>query len=110
MEILTLFVCLILSWIFIHGLRQRNRKGPIHWPIIGAGLEQWVNFDRMHDWLVKYLAQSPTVVVPTWSTTYTYIAHPDNVEHVLKTNFDNYPKVCDLFFFFHNSLMIIQSI
>ncbi|XP_009629443.1 cytochrome P450 704B1-like [Nicotiana tabacum] len=93
MEILTLFVCLVLSWIFIHGLRQqKNRKGPIHWPIIGAGLEQWVNFDRMHDWLVKYLAQSPTVVVPTWSTTYTYIAHPDNVEHVLKTNFDNYPK------------------
>ncbi|XP_059278339.1 cytochrome P450 704B1 [Lycium ferocissimum] len=92
MELLTLLVCLVFSWTFIQTFRQKNKKGPINWPIIGAGLEQWVNFDRMHDWLVEYLAESPTVVVPAMTTTYTYIAHPANVEHVLKTNFDNYPK------------------
>ena len=30
----------------------------------------------MHDWLVKYLAKSKTVVVPMPFTTYTYIADP----------------------------------
>ncbi|GAU39402.1 hypothetical protein TSUD_323500, partial [Trifolium subterraneum] len=35
---------------------------------------------------------SKTVVVPMPFTTYTYIADPVNVEHVLKTNFSNYPK------------------
>lgn len=90
-----LLLCLVLSWTFIKTFRQKIKKGPINWPIIGAGLEQWVNFDRMHDWLVEYLSQSPTVVVPSMTTTYTYIAHPTNVEHVLKTNFYNYPKVCD---------------
>ncbi|XP_049369415.1 cytochrome P450 704B1 isoform X2 [Solanum verrucosum] len=92
MGLLTFLACLVLSWKFINTYRQKNKKGPINWPIVGAGLEQWVNFDRMHDWLVEYLAQSPTVVVPAMTTTYTYIAHPTNVEHVLKTNFDNYPK------------------
>jgi hypothetical protein len=29
-------------------------------------------------------------------TSYTYIADPVNVEHVLKTNFTNYPKVNEL--------------
>lgn len=98
MGLLTLLACLVLSWKFINTYRQKNKKGPINWPIVGAGLEQWVNFDRMHDWLVEYLAQSPTVAVPAMTTTYTYIAHPTNVEHVLKTNFDNYPKVFIYYF------------
>ncbi|CAI0405967.1 unnamed protein product [Linum tenue] len=51
-----------------------------------------MNFDRMHDWLVNYLSECQTVVVPMPSTTYTYIADPASVEHVLKTNFANYPK------------------
>ncbi|KAL9251316.1 Cytochrome P450 704B1-like protein [Drosera capensis] len=46
----------------------------------------------MHDWLVGYFFKLRTVVVPMPFTTYTYIADPANVEHVLKTNFTNYPK------------------
>ncbi|GMH15294.1 hypothetical protein Nepgr_017135 [Nepenthes gracilis] len=83
---------LVLSWIFLHRWNQRNHKGPKTWPLIGAALEQLVNYDRMHDWLVGYLSESKTVVVPMPFTTYTYIADPANVEHVLKTNFSNYPK------------------
>ncbi|TXG56529.1 hypothetical protein EZV62_017842 [Acer yangbiense] len=71
---------------------QKNTKGPKTWPLVGAAIEQLVNFDRMHDWLVKYLSKFKTVVVPMPFTTYTYIADPANVEHVLKTNFANYPK------------------
>ncbi|KAJ0037906.1 hypothetical protein Pint_22804 [Pistacia integerrima] len=84
--------CMVLSWIFIHRWSQRNHKGPKTWPLVGAAIEQLMNYDRMHDWLVNYLSQLRTVVVPMPFTTYTYIAHPANVEHVLKTNFANYPK------------------
>lgn len=85
--------CMVISWIFIYRWNQRNKKGPKTWPLIGAAIEQLMNYDRMHDWLVEYLSEWKTVVVPMPFTTYTYIADPANVEHVLKTNFANYPKV-----------------
>ncbi|CAO2828758.1 unnamed protein product [Amaranthus hypochondriacus] len=81
-----------LSWVWIHRWSQRNKVGPKTWPLIGAAVEQLMNYDRMHDWLVGYLSKSKTVVVPMPFTTYTYIADPVNVEHVLKNNFPNYPK------------------
>ncbi|KAK3027334.1 hypothetical protein RJ639_040426 [Escallonia herrerae] len=83
---------MVLSWIFIHRWQQRTAKGPKTWPLVGAAIEQLMNYDRMHDWLAKYLSESRTVMVPMPSTTYTYIADPANVEHVLKTKFANYPK------------------
>lgn len=88
-----MITCMILSWLFIHRWSQRNKKCPKTWPLVGAAIEQLMNYEQMHDWLVKYLSQLRTVVVPMPFTTYTYIAHPANVEHVLKTNFANYPKV-----------------
>jgi hypothetical protein len=88
-----ILICMVVSWIFIHRWNQRNKKGPKTWPFLGAAIEQLMNYDRMHDWLVQYFSMSKTVVVPMPFTTYTYIADPINVEHVLKTNFNNYPKV-----------------
>ncbi|KAF5449605.1 hypothetical protein F2P56_030033 [Juglans regia] len=87
-----MLACMVLSWIFIHVWSQRKKRGPKTWPLVGAAIEQFMNYDRMHDWLVNYLSESKTVVVPMPFTTYTYIADPANVEHVLKTNFANYPK------------------
>ncbi|XP_030513629.2 cytochrome P450 704B1 [Rhodamnia argentea] len=85
-------ICVIVSWIIIHRWNQRNKVGPKMWPLVGAAIEQFMNYERMHDWLVEYLSKLRTVVVPMPFTTYTYIADPENVEHVLKTNFANYPK------------------
>ena len=96
---LVLLICMVVSWMFIHRWSQRNNKGPKTWPFLGAAIEQLMNYDRMHDWLVQYLSKSKTVVVPMLFTTYTYIADPANVEHVLKTNFNNYPKVIHITFF-----------
>ncbi|CAJ2663313.1 unnamed protein product [Trifolium pratense] len=89
---LVILICMVVSWIFIHRWSQRNKKGPKTWPFLGAAIEQLMNYDRMHDWLVQYFSMSKTVVVPMPFTTYTYIADPINVEHVLKANFNNYPK------------------
>lgn len=91
-----MLACAVLTWIAIHRWSKRNTQGPKTWPLVGAAIEQLMNYDNMHDWLVKYLSKSRTVVVPMPFTTYTYIADPANVEHVLKTNFANYPKVRNL--------------
>ncbi|XP_038985601.1 cytochrome P450 704B1 [Phoenix dactylifera] len=85
-------IMVVLSWILIHRWSQRNHKGPKTWPIIGAAIEQLRNYDRMHDWLAEYLSVSKTITVSMPFRSFTYIADPANVEHVLKTNFDNYPK------------------
>ncbi|GAB4840039.1 hypothetical protein Ancab_020748 [Ancistrocladus abbreviatus] len=39
-------------------------KGPKTWPLVGAALEQLMNYDRMHDWLVEYLSKSKSIAVP----------------------------------------------
>ncbi|VFQ95262.1 unnamed protein product [Cuscuta campestris] len=84
---------MVLWWHVVAEMTKEKRgEGPRCWPVIGASVEQLVNYHRMHDWLVNYLSRSTSVVVPMPFTTYTYIAHPDNVEHILKTNFSNYPK------------------
>lgn len=93
MGLLLVVICMVVSWIFIHRWNQRNKKGPKTWPLVGAAIEQLMNYDKMHDWLVNYLSEKKTVVVPMPFTTYTYIADPANVEHILKANFTNYPKV-----------------
>nr|XP_029119641.1 cytochrome P450 704B1 [Elaeis guineensis] len=85
-------IMVVISWILIHRWSQRNHKGPKTWPIIGAAIEQLRNYDRMHDWLAEYLSVSKTITVSMPFTSFTYIADPANVEHVLKTNFNNYPK------------------
>ncbi|KAJ3687358.1 hypothetical protein LUZ61_016522 [Rhynchospora tenuis] len=86
-------LCLVVvSWILIHRLSQRNKKGPKTWPLIGATIEQLKNYERMHDWLAEYLAKHRTIHVSMPFNSYTYIADPTNVEHILKTNFFNYPK------------------
>ncbi|XP_054823346.1 cytochrome P450 704B1 [Prosopis cineraria] len=89
---LVIVMMTVTTWIVIHRWSQRKKKGPKTWPILGAAIEQLMNYERMHDWLFTYLSQSKTVVVSMPFTTYTYIADPANVEHVLKTNFNNYPK------------------
>ncbi|KAK9122293.1 hypothetical protein Syun_019910 [Stephania yunnanensis] len=89
---LMLFLLMVMTWVFFHRWSQRNLKGPKTWPIVGAAIEQLLNYERMHDWLVEYLSKSKTVQVPMPFRSYTYIADPVNVEHVLKTNFANYPK------------------
>ncbi|RWW42252.1 hypothetical protein BHE74_00052214 [Ensete ventricosum] len=77
--------------------KQRHQRCPKTWPVIGSTIEQLKNYDRMHDWLAGYLSESKTVTVSLPFKSYTYIADPASVEHVLKTKFTNYPKVISVF-------------
>jgi hypothetical protein len=83
------------SWVAVHRALQsaRRYRGPRTWPLIGCIVEQARNFDTLHDWLLRYAARLPTFSVPMVSINNTFTCDPANVEHILKTNFSNYPKV-----------------
>lgn len=48
------------------------------------------NSHRILDWTTELLKASPTSTVATYMGVVT--ANPENVEHILRTHFDNYPK------------------
>ncbi|RWW20619.1 hypothetical protein GW17_00015268 [Ensete ventricosum] len=50
------------------------------------------DFDNLCDWYTHLLRTSPTRTVTVHVLGCTVTANPDNVEHMLKTRFDNYPK------------------
>ncbi|KAG6553429.1 hypothetical protein Mapa_005164 [Marchantia paleacea] len=85
---------IILTWLmWVHRHSQRDHKGPKKWPFIGCIIEQARNFDRLHDWLFDYFKSGClTYSVPMISINNTFTADPRNVEHILKNNFNNYPK------------------
>ncbi|KAI3909038.1 hypothetical protein MKX01_025006 [Papaver californicum] len=91
-EIGIFLVSIGLAYIFMHRWNQRNVKGPKSWPFIGVLIELLINYNRMHDWLTDYFVESKTLKLQLPFVTSIYMADPANVEHILKTNFNNYPK------------------
>ncbi|XP_039141210.1 cytochrome P450 86A2-like [Dioscorea cayenensis subsp. rotundata] len=78
-----------------------NMKGPRVWPLVGSlpGLIQ--HSDNMHEWISDNLTitggtyQTCIAAVPFLARRQglvTVTCDPKNLEHVLKTKFDNYPK------------------
>ncbi|GMG98461.1 hypothetical protein Nepgr_000301 [Nepenthes gracilis] len=49
-------------------------------------------FDNLPDWISHLLRFSPTQTIHIHILNNTITANPENVEHILKTNFENYPK------------------
>ncbi|KAL1830472.1 hypothetical protein ACET3Z_000123 [Daucus carota] len=79
----------------------RPLKGPRVWPLLGSlpGLIQ--NSDRMHDWIAENLRacggtyQTCIAAVPFLARKQglvTVTCDPNNLEHILKVRFENYPK------------------
>ncbi|CAA7404704.1 unnamed protein product [Spirodela intermedia] len=91
---LTLFF-LVLN-LFFGGLKRRlHGYGPRAYPVLGCLVSFFKNKHRLLDWYTELLAASPTqtIVVSRLGAVRTVVtANPANVEHILKTNFDNYPK------------------
>ncbi|CDP15011.1 unnamed protein product [Coffea canephora] len=69
--------------------------GPKSYPIIGCLVAFYQNRHRLLDWYTEILSQSPsqTMVIKRFGAPRTIVtANPQNVEYILKTNFNNYPK------------------
>uniref|UniRef100_A0A0D6QWE3 Cytochrome P450 n=1 Tax=Araucaria cunninghamii TaxID=56994 RepID=A0A0D6QWE3_ARACU len=75
--------------------RRRAVYGPISYPLVGALFSFWKNTNRHMEWYAEMLAKSPsqTIVVERLAGVKNVVtANPANVEHILKTKFENYPK------------------
>ncbi|MQL79790.1 hypothetical protein Taro_012243 [Colocasia esculenta] len=93
------FVLLLLISISVfRGRSTRGRGGagmPRTYPVLGCLVAFCRNKHRLLDWYTELLAASPTqtIVVRRLGARRTVVtANPKNVEHMLKTNFGNYPK------------------
>ncbi|KAL5727399.1 hypothetical protein ACHQM5_000604 [Ranunculus cassubicifolius] len=80
---------------------SRSLRGPHVWPLLGSLPGLIENADRMHEWIAENLRacggtyQTCICAVPFLAKKQgmvTVTCDPKNLEHILKTRFDNYPK------------------
>ncbi|KAF2313327.1 hypothetical protein GH714_010379 [Hevea brasiliensis] len=95
--ILSVVAAYLLWWKVV----SRSLTGPRVWPLLGSLPGLIANANCMHDWIAHNLRSSAgtyqtcTCAIPFLARKQglvTVTCHPKNVEHILKTRFDNYPK------------------
>uniref|UniRef100_N1R2N5 Cytochrome P450 86A2 n=1 Tax=Aegilops tauschii TaxID=37682 RepID=N1R2N5_AEGTA len=76
--------------------RLKSRGGPMLWPVFGIIPTLFAHLDNIYDWGAAALARSggtfPYRGMWGGGSSGVITSVPANVEHVLKTNFSNYPK------------------
>jgi jasmonoyl-L-amino acid 12-hydroxylase len=88
-------VLLILKTVFTYFYNKPQHYGPNTYPIIGCIFAFYTNRHRLLHWYTELLATSPsqTIIIQRIGARRTIVtANPSNVEHIIKTNFYNYPK------------------
>ncbi|KAJ0780550.1 putative cytochrome P450 [Helianthus annuus] len=92
------FFLLIYSFFFLFNptnSKSTPQSGFKHYPIFGTLPEFLLNRHRFLDWSTQVLSQCPTntaIFSRPGKVNGVITANPANVEHMLKTNFENYPK------------------
>jgi fatty acid omega-hydroxylase len=95
--LLTAVTAYLLWFTFI----SRSLKGPRVWALLGSLPGLIDNCDRLHDWICDNLRacggtyQTCICAIPFLAKKQglvTVTCDPRNLEHILKTRFDNYPK------------------
>ncbi|KAM4087192.1 hypothetical protein ACJW30_10G159300 [Castanea mollissima] len=85
------FVILAISAINFHARRSPKNRKKYH-PVAGTSIHQLVNFHRLHDFMTELSSKHRTFRLLDQNRALVYTADPANVEHLLKTNFQNYGK------------------
>ncbi|XP_006644863.3 cytochrome P450 94B3-like [Oryza brachyantha] len=99
----SLFLILLLPFLpllyFLYLHQDPKKKAHTHglksYPVVGTLPHFIKNKDRFLEWSTAVMTRSPTHTIAFKELGLTggvITANPDNVEHILKTNFDNYPK------------------
>ncbi|KAL2478749.1 Cytochrome [Forsythia ovata] len=93
----TAVTCYLLWFTFI----SKSLKGPRVWPMLGSLPGLIENSDRLHEWIADNLRacggtyQTCICAIPFLARKQglvTVTCDPKNLEHILRTRFDNYPK------------------
>uniref|UniRef100_A0AAV1TSA2 Cytochrome P450 n=1 Tax=Peronospora matthiolae TaxID=2874970 RepID=A0AAV1TSA2_9STRA len=83
---------------------KRVRYLPSKIPLLGNSIDLLLNSERMHDWIAGHLLSSqgdPFTLRLLGKDDMMFIAKPEHIEQVLKTQFSNFPKsrhIHDVFF------------
>ncbi|GMN66888.1 hypothetical protein TIFTF001_035951 [Ficus carica] len=96
------FLFLLLSLYYLYPYFHKSPKNNSHikngfkiYPIVGILPDFLKNRHRLLEWFTEILNQTPTntaVLRRIGNVRAITTANPSNVEHMLKTNFENYPK------------------
>uniref|UniRef100_A0A1J3D2S5 Cytochrome P450 86A4 n=2 Tax=Noccaea caerulescens TaxID=107243 RepID=A0A1J3D2S5_NOCCA len=95
-----LVAVVVAYWLWFKRI-SRWLKGPRVWPVLGSLPGLIEQRDRMHEWITENLRacggtyQTCICAVPFLARKQglvTVTCDPKNLEHMLKTRFDNYPK------------------
>lgn len=97
--LLTTAVTVYLLWFWA---LSRSLTGPKVWPLAGSLPFLFANRASMHDWIASNLKQTSSLTYQTCILALPFLArrqglvtvtcNPKNLEHVLRSRFDNYPK------------------
>ncbi|KAJ8623834.1 hypothetical protein MRB53_032364 [Persea americana] len=99
--VIMFFTAIITAYLLWFTFMARALRGPRVWPIVGSLPGLIENNHRLHDWIAENLCTcGGTYQTCIWAIPFlsrkqglvTVTCDPSNVEHVLKTRFDNYPK------------------
>ncbi|XP_058224572.1 cytochrome P450 86A8-like [Rhododendron vialii] len=91
----------ITSYLLWFTFISRSLKGPRVWPLLGSLPGLIENCDRLHEWIADNLRacggtyQTCICAIPFLARKQGHVTvtcDPRNLEHILKTRFDNYPK------------------
>ncbi|GLJ18902.1 hypothetical protein SUGI_0337750 [Cryptomeria japonica] len=94
--IIVLGLVVLICGVFL--VKRRNSfefYGPKSYPFVGCMISFWKNQSRLCEWYTELLRDSPTqtmTIQRLGAITTVMTANPENVEHILKTRFENYPK------------------
>ncbi|XP_076896913.1 cytochrome P450 CYP94D108-like [Bidens hawaiensis] len=92
---LVFFISLFICSFFQSNSKSTTEHGFKNHPLLGTLPEFFLNRHRFLDWSTEILSQCPTntaVFHRPGKINDVLTANPANVEHMLKTNFENYPK------------------
>ncbi|CAA2954427.1 cytochrome P450 86A1 [Olea europaea subsp. europaea] len=103
------------AYLIWFSLLAQKLTGPKVWPLVGSLPHLFMNRRRIHDWIAGNLRatggaatyQTCTIAIPFMARRqgfYTVTCHPKNIEHILRTRFENYPKGPDWQTAFHDLL------
>jgi cytochrome P450 len=94
-----LFFFLLSLYLYLHFIasskKAHKKLGFKTYPIVGALPDFLRNRHRFLDWSTEVLSNCPTNSAVFWrpgNVCDVITADPSNVEHILKTKFENYPK------------------
>lgn len=95
LAVLALIVSLLAVQILSRKLNRNQRKKKYH-PVAGTTFHLLLNFNRLHHYMTDLAGKYRTYRILSLFRNEIYTADPANVEYVLKTNFENYGKVCSV--------------